>query len=158
MAGIKKQSRHGYRTGTAIMVSTYRAWSTLRNRCYNPNNKSYRNYGGRGIKVCDRWMGPGAFLNFLADMGEKPSINMTLDRIDNNGNYEPCNCRWATRVEQANNTRRNRIVMITGEPVSLKESCRLMGVNYGLFSNRINRSGWSEQEALAPPLWEIKKK
>lgn len=83
---------------------TYRAWNAMKRRCFNPTHKSYANYGGRGITVCDRWL---QFENFLADMGESPP-DLSIDRINNNGNYEPKNCRWATRSEQQRNKRNTR--------------------------------------------------
>lgn len=83
----------------------YKTWDNMLQRCRNPNHPQHKDYGGRGIAVCDRWQGPDGFVNFAADMGDKPSPSLTLDRMNNDGNYEPDNCRWATYKQQANNRR-----------------------------------------------------
>lgn len=95
-------------------------------RCYTPTNRDYRNYGARGISVCERWK---SFALFLEDMGEAPE-GMTLERIDNNGHYEPGNCRWATRKEQARNLRKNIVVEFRGESLPLISWCEKLGLRY----------------------------
>lgn len=86
-------------------VVEYKTWLRMKQRCLNPNNPDFTYYGGRGITVCDRWK--HSFEHFLSDVGGRPSPLHSIDRVDNNGNYEPGNCRWATHTQQMNNTRRN---------------------------------------------------
>lgn len=112
-------------------------------RCYNPSSNNFHDYGARGIRVCDRWR---SFANFFADMGERPDGAM-LDRIDNSGNYEPGNCRWATRVEQNRNKRSNVWLTINGETKLLKDWARESGIRHCVIRNRMKR-GWPESQLL----------
>src|SRR6185312_5605199 len=96
--------KHGHMTDQRFGTPTYNTWKAMKKRCLNVRHAQYPNYGGRGIKICDRWLGDHGFENFLADMGVRPR-GKTIDRINNNGNYEPGNCRWAT-VEQQNANQR----------------------------------------------------
>lgn len=116
-------------------------------RCDNPKNPAYPRYGGRGITVCDRWR---TFEGFLADMGERPA-GKSIERINNDGNYEPGNCRWATAKEQNLNTRSNRLVTIDGETRPLAEWAELRGLLVGTVYDRLYR-GWNIERAINTPL------
>lgn len=127
----------------------WRGWRAMRTRCNNPNDIFYARYGGRGIKVCDRWQ--SSFENFLEDMGKKPTIKHTLDRIDNSGDYEPSNCRWATQAEQANNKRNNRTVTYGGKTMTVAEWAKELGCGYMELYDRVRpRRKLSAEEAFAP--------
>jgi len=128
---------HGM-SGTRV----YLIWCNMRNRCTNPKRNNYSDYGGRGITFCERW---ASFDNFLADMGEPPSDQHSLDRIDSNGNYEPSNCRWATTSEQLNNKRTTRWIEINGRTQSLAQWCREFGLNSGSVRGKLRRGATVEE-------------
>lgn len=117
---------HGQAKGGYISRE-FLAWSKAKQRCYNINDHKYHDYGERGIRMCDRWI--DNFTAFYKDMGSCP-MGLTLDRIDVNGNYEPENCRWATKKEQSSNRRNNINVSFQGNKITLKELSRVFGVCY----------------------------
>lgn len=126
----------------------YWVWADMLSRCRNPNHAAYVNYGGRGIKVCDAWH---SFQQFLADMGERPPGGL-LDRIDNDGDYGPHNCRWSTRKEQNSNRRNCIYVECDGEKVTLRELCRRRNLPYRPIVKRIQDRHWPIELALATPI------
>ncbi len=126
---------------------TYRIWDLMHSRCSNPKNLRFKQYGGRGITVCERWSN---FEGFLADMGECPD-GYSIDRIDPNGNYEPVNCRWATEATQQNNRTSNRMIEFGGKTQSLADWAREAGIKPGTLRFRIE-SGWPIKDALTKGL------
>lgn len=133
------------RTHGKSKSTEYVIWDHMRDRCLNPSDPAYANYGGRGVSVCSRWA--ASFENFLADMGERPD-GMTLDRMDNDGPYSPENCRWATRKEQNRNRRDNRMVVVGGVEATLAEHCERTGIPYGRALYRL-KAGYAPDAALA---------
>lgn len=128
--------------------SEYRIWQMMLDRCYNPNNQAFHHYGGRGVRVCDRWRHD--FRAFYADMGPRP-VGMEIDRQDNNGNYDPSNCRWVTPIQNQNNKRTNRLLTYQGKTLTLSQWARLVGAAPGALLSRIDRSGMTVEEALSTP-------
>lgn len=131
---------------SSFTTPEYYAWVDMRRRCNNPTFRVYYNYGGRGIKVCERWN--NSFAAFLEDMGIRPSANHSLDRIDNDGDYEPGNVRWSTKLEQDNNRRTNVILTIDGVSHTIAEWSRISGVEVSLLSWRI-KHGWPAERLLS---------
>lgn len=125
----------------------YRAWAHMMNRCVNPKDFGYRNYGGRGIQVCESWK---TFENFLKDVGLRPSPKFSIDRINNNGNYEPGNVRWATKRQQCRNRRGLHLLTYDGKTQCLSDWADEIGSERELIRSRI-RSGWSAERALFTP-------
>lgn len=134
--------------GMAKKSGAWKSWVTIRDRCENANDPAYKNYGARGITVCERWRD---FRNFFADMGERPS-GASIDRIDNEGSYEPNNCRWASRTEQARNKRNNINVTIDGVTRCLADVAAERGIKYRTAHARIVDRGWDAARALTTPV------
>jgi len=144
--GRIKENHKRFRTLNPL----YGVWRGMQSRCYSPNNKKYKHYGGRGIKVCDRWLGECGYENFLSDMEPRPTPKHTIDRIDVNGNYEPGNCRWATLLEQRRNRRDNVMVTINGQTKCLTVWAEEAHIGQHLIRQRIKK-GLSGETLLLPP-------
>lgn len=137
---------HGHSRGKRISP-TYASWYAMKQRCTNPKSSKWPEYGGRGIKICGRWL--NSFDNFLADMGARPA-DTTLDRREVNGDYEPNNCRWATATEQSRN-RRGFLIEFNGERHCLAEWAEIVGIKADILSKRISQRGWSVERAFTTP-------
>lgn len=129
-----KMTTHGY-AGRGRTARIYKVWAGMLARCQIQSASGYENYGGRGISVCKRW---NEFENFLADMGE-PAIGMTIERNDNNGNYEPENCRWATRLEQGENKRNNRVIDYAGASMTVAGWSRHLGISHSTLIESLSK-------------------
>lgn len=136
----KDKRKHGHSGDKS--TTEYNIWCGMKARCYNPKEPAHKNYGARGIKMCDRWL--EKFENFLADMGMRPSKNHSIDRIDNNGNYEPSNCRWATWKQQAENTRKVRIEEYGGMKMNRSDWARKIGIHQSRLSQRLKKEPFYE--------------
>lgn len=132
----------------------YRIWNEINKRCHNVSCKKYKNYGARGIKVCSRWHD---FANFYSDMGPRPSLQHSIDRIDVNGDYSPENCRWSTPKAQARNKTNTVFVEFLGEKKSLGEWCEIYGMRTNTVLGRL-KLGWPIEKALTTPSLRSKTK
>lgn len=136
-----RNSTHGL---SRVEAGTYKVWKDMKARCYVESNKHFKDYGGRGIEVCERWRND--FAAFLADMGARPQ-DMTIDRRDGDGHYEPSNCRWADKFTQARNRRNNHVIEYLGESKTLAQWCSEFGLESSLVRYRLRR-GWALSEAF----------
>lgn len=143
----------GKETFTHKMTNSriYKIWSNLINRCTNPNNPAYKNYGGRGIRVCDEWIHSfESFYSWAFSAGY--NNNLTIDRINNDDGYAPENCRWVDRVEQSNNKRNNKYIEYDGLVLTIAEWARRCGIPYKTLHRRINSLHWDIPRALTEPV------
>lgn len=145
----QKRSRSRFTTHGEYRSAEYRSWNAMMQRCHNENNDNYPDYGGRGISVCKQWHGPLGVKRFIAYMGKRPD-GMTLDRINNDGNYEPGNVRWATPTTQMNNRRSTRMLTHDGVTRPIADWNRDLGLSKNGVSERL-RKGWSIADAVTVP-------
>lgn len=146
---LNQEMRHSAKVHGMHNIPEYHIWQAAKARCNNSNNAKFEHYGGRGIKMCREWQ--DNFAVFIADVGRRPEGKYTLERIDNDGNYEPSNCQWATYATQNRNNRRTRLLTFRGETHCLTDWAKIVGLNRDALNARI-RSGWSIKKALTTPL------
>jgi len=143
---VERSTKHGAAKRGGSRSMAYRIWQAMLNRCRNQRVPNYADYGGRGITVCERWQ--ESFQNFIADMGEPPP-GTSIDRRENDGNYEPANCRWATRAQQARNKRSNRIITYGRKSMCLKDWANSLGIDQASLYERLKK--WPLKMALTTP-------
>lgn len=149
---LSENIRAKTKTHGMSLSAEYRIYSGIIKRCSHPELRAHKNYAGRGISVCTRWL--ESFENFYADMGNRPSKNHSIDRIDNNGNYEPDNCRWATRIEQSKNRRVSLVYIVNGKKLSLMEIAKENNMTYKKLNYRIRNMGMTIEDAIT---WKRKR-
>jgi hypothetical protein len=136
------QKKHGLEA-----TKVYNAWAAMKQRCLNQNNRFYHLYGGRGIKVCEKWL---TFKGFLEDVGKPPNKSSSIGRIDNNGNYEPSNCRWETQKQQIRNRSNTTMIHFEGKSLSAADWADKFDLTPKIIRERLRR-GWSVQKSLTAP-------
>lgn len=139
------ESRRGFRSPEWL------TWASMYRRCYLPSQPNYKDYGAKGVTVCDEWRGPGGYERFLAEVGRRPSPEHSIDRIDSSLGYQPGNCRWATSQEQNRNRSRTRWIEVDGERLCLQDWADRLGCKHTTISQRL-RYGWSERRAVTEPV------
>lgn len=144
---LESLTKHGCTAG-GRPTPEYVAWSNMRRRCLNPTHEQYKNYGGRGIRVCSGWE---TFQNFLADVGLRPDLKLSLHRIDNNKGYFPGNVTWGTDQEQQNARQNNSTFLFNGKRQTVAQWAREIGMEFATLQHRLRR-GWTVEEALTTPL------
>lgn len=158
---INMSTKHGFAHSGEI-ERLYRIWLAMKERCYNENNKGYKNYGGRGISVCEEWRNSYAsFKKWAIESGYDENAkygDCTIERIDVNGDYCPENCTWVSKKKQANNTRRNHFLTYNGETHTIAEWAEITGIGYNAIRQRINNLGWPIERALTEPMRTTRRK
>lgn len=146
------------REGTHHLTDTrlFKIWTGMKTRCYNSHSRSFKDYGARGIKLCDEWV--TNFMSFYSwAIQNGYSDDLTIDRIDSDGDYSPTNCRWISKQEQARNKRNNHWIEIDGERKLLIDWCTQYNIRPSVVLNRIRRNGWTEKDAIITPVGERRK-
>lgn len=136
-----ENAKKRFTTHGLSLTTEYLTWKAMKRRCLNPADNCYKDYGGRGITICDRWL--NSFENFFEDMGVKPSKSHSIERKNNNLGYFKENCRWATKKEQMNNTRHNKLITYKGKTQNMKQWCKELNLNYRTVKGRLNSLKWS---------------
>jgi hypothetical protein len=147
---IARNTSHGLSGGEKTPTRLYRLWLRMRARCQNPAHKDYAYYGGRGISVCPAWSDFATFHAWAFANGYRDDL--TIDRVDNDGNYEPGNCRWATRLQQARNSRNNRLITFRGKTMTAAEWEDRVEIRSATIRARLDRFGWTVARALTTPV------
>lgn len=148
--GCYRREHHPRKTHGLTRTPVYFAWRNMLNRCYNKKVDSFKSHGARGIKVCNSWK--NSFEDFYKDIGFTYKPGLSLDRINNNGNYEPGNCRWVNNEIQMNNKRTTHFFEVDGKKMTIKQWAEEVGMNKNTLANRVYALGWSIKKAINTPL------